>query len=604
MSRSVKIAVLQSSPKSTPTRIRTVKPSTGASVLKPSKVIKRTTRTSRAAGNTPQLERDPPRPQKPKTKTRPAFGSGTPRTPPVSQRASSSRLSTLTPLSATPSPSRIPRFRLVTPRLQSNSAVTQNQSFQIMATPTPEKMPACGARDAPRFDQEKPRELLRFFKNLEDQFKRNNIVDSQEKKEFAGRYADVDTEIDWKGMRSYAVGKTWEEHREEIIASYPEASGLSKGSLKNLERLCKENRRLSRQDISELTAFKRKFQSEVSRLESTTPNSPPSIVSNRELVGMVLQCFEESFRAAVTLRLDTIEAASTAVSNRRSEDPYSLDDVWAAAERIAEGAGSLYSSAFSGGDGGIYTAPSVKPKVEDNRDAEIAIMKDDYKIGFKTTNEAIARLERSLVQMSTNLSQGAPSRNTEREPSSRQYRESNNSMSDQLCYHCSAPGHRSNNCPTKERQFAEGKIKLNAEGKIRLTDGAELPSKGEGLSLAERIEKHWRGRTPVKSVAQNLQIPVYDKESGTPEEFNNFIESLKIASDNERRETTYVQLLQRESKSKKKFIPMDYDSESESETEEVDYSSVDWAKVASTIGPKKLKSLISSTRNTSRNEDF
>lgn len=241
MSRSVKIAVLQSSPKSTPTRIRTVKPSTGASVLKPSKVIKRTTRTSRAAGNTPQLERDPPRPQKPKPKTRPAFGSGTPRTPPVSQRASSSRLSTLTPLSATPSPSRIPRFRLVTPRLQSNSAVTQNQSFQIMATPTPEKMPACGARDAPRFDQEKPRELLRFFKNLEDQFKRNNIVDSQEKKEFAGRYADVDTEIDWKGMRSYAVGKTWEEHREEIIASYPEASGLSKGSLKNLERLCKEN---------------------------------------------------------------------------------------------------------------------------------------------------------------------------------------------------------------------------------------------------------------------------------------------------------------------------------------------------------------------------
>lgn len=577
----------------------TAKPSTSASVVKPTKVVQRTTRNSRAAGSTPQLLRDPPRTQRPKAKAPPAFGSGSPRTPTV--RASSSRLSSLTPLPSTPSPSRIPRFIFTTPQLQSNSAVIQNQSLSTMATPTPEKMPAFGARDAPKFDQEKPRELLRFFRNLEDQFKRNHIVDAQEKKEFAGKYADVDTEIDWKGMRSYEIGKSWEDHKEEITASYPEASGLALGSLKNLERLCKENRRLSRSDVSELKTFKRKFQSEVSRLEAVVPDAPPAIVSNRELVGMVMQCFEETFRNAIIMRLDTIEATNAAAVNRRAEDPYLLADVWAAAERIADGSSSLYSSSTSGGTLGSRTQTSTV-KSEENYGADIAELKDKQSLQQKNSAEAIARLERNVAQMANSLNQMQSQGNSNRDSAPRQYRDNNNNMADQLCYHCSAPGHRSNNCPTKERQFAEKKIKLNAEGKVRMYDGSEIP-KNDGTSLAERIERQWKNKSGGKTVAQNLQVPAYDKDAGTPEEFNDFIDSLKISSDNERRDQTYVQLLQRESKMKKRQTPMDYDSESESD-DDIDYSSVDWAKVASAVGAKKLKALISSTRNTARTEDF
>lgn len=473
-----------------------------------------------------------------------------------------------------------------------------------MATPaTPEKMPFAGSREAPKFDQEKPGELLRFFKTLEEYFTKNHIVDAQQKKEFAGKYADVVTERDWEGMATYEAPHSWTDFKNEIISLYPEASTLARGSLNALERLCKENSRIGCQDVVELKTLKRKFQGEVNRIMATGIGAPPAIISNRELVKMALGCLEGTFRAAVINRMDTIEAARNTDNGRRAEDPYLLKDVWAAAEKIADGSSGLYAGV------GDYTSTSAKPsalpfkaEILDEINERLAALQDTQNVKSNQLNSRIDKLEKGFSQIHTSASQNNQNRNNDGgRPYGRDNQNRNQGSSDQLCFHCSAPGHRSSECADKSRQFIEKKIKLDAQGRTRLSDGAMLPVE-PGLSVSERIEKYWKGKTPPASV--NIQIQRFDRSEASAEEYNDMLDSLKVRSEEDHREQAHIQLLQRESRLKKKsHVPMEYDSDSESEPEDFDFSQIDPAKLLNLVGAKKLKSLIN-TRGNSRQEDF
>jgi hypothetical protein len=64
-----------------------------------------------------------------------------------------------------------------------------------MATPA---MPARGDRTAPTFDPKQPRELRRYFSDIELLFTRSNITDDQQKKASVCRYVDIDTSELWE----------------------------------------------------------------------------------------------------------------------------------------------------------------------------------------------------------------------------------------------------------------------------------------------------------------------------------------------------------------------------------------------------------------------
>ena len=59
-------------------------------------------------------------------------------------------------------------------------------------------MPARGERAAPSFDITKPRELIRFFEELEYLFTRADLKDETEKKKHVLCYVDFDIEQIWK----------------------------------------------------------------------------------------------------------------------------------------------------------------------------------------------------------------------------------------------------------------------------------------------------------------------------------------------------------------------------------------------------------------------
>ncbi|KAI0040416.1 hypothetical protein FA95DRAFT_1611819 [Auriscalpium vulgare] len=87
-------------------------------------------------------------------------------------------------------------------------------------------MPTRGNRQAPKFDNLKPRELQRYFAESRDLFTRAGIEDGQdqEKKEHTTRYLDVLTAYQWWQSRPQYVGDaTFKEFVTAIIELYPGA---------------------------------------------------------------------------------------------------------------------------------------------------------------------------------------------------------------------------------------------------------------------------------------------------------------------------------------------------------------------------------------------
>jgi hypothetical protein len=79
------------------------------------------------------------------------------------------------------------------------------------------------ARDAPKFSSTRPQELRRFLRMMEDLWKEAGIKYDKEKASL-GKYADAESEEEWKAFEIYPRGNTWNDFKEELIVNYPKAA--------------------------------------------------------------------------------------------------------------------------------------------------------------------------------------------------------------------------------------------------------------------------------------------------------------------------------------------------------------------------------------------
>ena len=85
-------------------------------------------------------------------------------------------------------------------------------------------MPLREERGRPTFSGKDPRELKRYFKELEECFTRNGVTDETKKKQWACFYPPVSTVEDWELIPEYAdVNKTYDEFVKAIKNLYPGA---------------------------------------------------------------------------------------------------------------------------------------------------------------------------------------------------------------------------------------------------------------------------------------------------------------------------------------------------------------------------------------------
>ena len=386
-----------------------------------------------------------------------------------------------------------------------------------------------GTRDAPRFKSEHPKELRRFIRQLEDLWKEAGIDGSQEKKESIGKYADQDSEEEWRSFISYGGDYSWEEFKAELLDNYPEAAEAETGSPDRLREIIREAGNIKIGDLTKLYKYKRAFMSEANKLKRQPWN-----MSNRELVeqfmeGLSLNLGKEVIQDMRNLskgkdtKDEKEEKGKMSVSKIRKrknrEEDFDLEEVCECAIEISTGALGQLSRKFAQGKESTMIQTSVKDssdlanKIESIEEAQ-ALQKDKQEIAGKNVDaklEAIENMIKSFVSQiqekpsSTFVQNIGPERYGMSSDTSGKPVKPSFNPSDYMCFGCGERGHFQNNCEKVKALIQKGAVIHNREGRICLPDGTRVPNIPHGASLVDRVERYYSTMRPSQSYVSTFE---------------------------------------------------------------------------------------------------
>lgn len=407
-------------------------------------------------------------------------------------------------------------------------------------------IPQPGTRDAPKFNEDEPTELIRFLERIEDIFEAHPTdFDTEQKKKTAlGKYASARTEMEWRAFDTYANG-TWAEFKREIIDSYPEALRMERGSISNLQKICdKHGGRLAvdSNDHPGLAALVRAFRAEAKKLLE-----PPALVSNRDLVVRFFSCLTPDFGKLVESRLSIMRFATERLGQpaattggatpaapivppprTRQEDLYTLDDVIATAQNIVE------TSRLSGADSHsrISTRGSRDDDLYPDRPNE-ALVKMEEKIAMLADtlinaekrqtirDKQFQELQSTLVTLKQALATGPPAMPPPQQAYPFQQRLPRGDASYGMqggspgCFYCLESGHMMMECIHALKHLDLKWIVKNEQGRLRLPNGGRVPN-NVGKSMKETVEQMNKNRPGVipnpKGSAASSFYQDYDDE--------------------------------------------------------------------------------------------
>jgi len=200
----------------------------------------------------------------------------------------------------------------------------------------PFSMPARGERAAPTFDRTKPRELIRFFEELEYLFDRAALVSESEKKKHVLRYVDFEVEQLWKTFTEYTdATKTYQDFKTAILIHYPDASGDYVYSLRDMDLLIGERQRLGISNMNDLADFHLKFLSITSWLIEKKQ------LGTLEQQRGYLRAFQPRLLGAITNRLQMKDP------DHHPNIPHTIKDVYEAARFILQSATTAPQNYFA-----------------------------------------------------------------------------------------------------------------------------------------------------------------------------------------------------------------------------------------------------------------
>ena len=401
----------------------------------------------------------------------------------------------------------------------------ENELEQIFEEPNQEDeldmptkdMPSPYSKDAPKFNCDKPSELNRYIKRLEELFTKHSIEDDADKIKYLGAYADARTEKEWEAMSSY--DGTFAEHKKEIISSYPEASNEARGSIKELRRIRDEYSGITCQDLTRLQAYKRAFVAEAKKLQAE-----PALLSNHEAIEIFLKPLTDGFRKKIIDKLDLVETVTPTAGheNRRPEDRFPLAKIIEIAVNVASGMQGTYGttdSSSSRKDNDRREMRSYIKTEQDDIGNTLAQMQDQQKISEKHLLSALEVMTKSIQQavQSQNNQQAQPVyqapapmyQNQGYQPQMQAVRpralfNPNASTSSSACFYCSEEGHMKDECPHRAAHIVKGWIMLDHRNRPTLPDGRFIPLAG-GSNPKMRVETLNGVPRPDKPVASNVQ---------------------------------------------------------------------------------------------------
>lgn len=410
-----------------------------------------------------------------------------------------------------------------------------NRELSKMGERDKKTMPIPGSRDAPKFSSTKPKELRRFITQLEDLWKEAEVTEGREKKQSLGKYADQDTEEEWKALETFDDGYSWAEFKKELLDNYPEASAAERGTPARIRQIVREADKIELGDTAKLYTYRRAFLAEAKKLQKS-----PAVMSNRELVELFMGGLSMSMGQAILQYLGNIstKGKETRVpEQRRPEDRYDLEEVCRAAGEVSENAQGMLSYNWGSlttvhsqkrGTTLVQTTPGessiLAGKLESLEESQ-ALEKDRLNAVNKQWGAKLESLEglmKTLISQSQekpvagfiqNGGNGWNRSGVQNDESGKNFRHMS-SNSDIICFGCGETGHFQNICERVKALIAKGTIIRNREGRVCLPDGSRVPNVPAGASLVERLERYY-GTMKTAQAYMGTFEEVEDKMGGT-----------------------------------------------------------------------------------------
>jgi hypothetical protein len=120
-------------------------------------------------------------------------------------------------------------------------------------------MPAHGHSTAPKFDSTQPRELRRYFNELELLFETCGIINNIVKKQHAFRYLDIDSCKLWESLSEYNAASRWDIFRVAVHRLYPGSEDDRKWSISDMDKLVREQLHIGIIEVTDLGTYYRVF---------------------------------------------------------------------------------------------------------------------------------------------------------------------------------------------------------------------------------------------------------------------------------------------------------------------------------------------------------
>ncbi|KAJ7925343.1 hypothetical protein B0H13DRAFT_1863187 [Mycena leptocephala] len=320
----------------------------------------------------------------------------------------------------------------------------------------PISMPARGDRNAPHFDSQKPRELPRYFSDLQYLFTRAQVADSTEKKQHATRFLTVEDQDVWETLDEFTdANKTYDEFKRAVLNLYPGTDADRKYSLADLDALIGEYGRIGIHSKADFSEFYRQF-----------------LVISKYLVDK--QRLSEGERCRAFRRAIQSQPFWDRVDRRlqikkpdvHPQDPYSVQDIHDAVDFVLADTSAVPTSA------------AASPKSEVKQESVLLEVVQELLKFVTTQSHAPSPANVApATQYSPPRSEG--------------------------CTYCSDLSHYINRCPVVQTDIDAGKCRKDADGRVVLPSGAFVPRRVNGVNLRARIDE-WHRQNPGQLAAAQL----------------------------------------------------------------------------------------------------
>jgi Aspartyl protease len=346
----------------------------------------------------------------------------------------------------------------------------QAQNITVVQQPAVPTMPARSHHSAPTFDSSKPRELPRYFDELESLLRAANIHDRTEKKTQARRYAPIEDAELWGSLAENHAASTYEQFRAAVIKLYPGAEDTGRYTLAGVDKLIGETLRLGLYTTEDLGKFYRQFYLMTNFL----------VTNHRMSAGEQSRAFVRALKPDLWAKVE--QRLQLKDLDHPPDEPYALADILRESQYVLRGASynepPTHATALS--------PPQTSPQYVPTAAPEPAIKQEDLYRMFDHFAQTVAALTNNRVGApGASVPAVAPMVAPRFAPPARG-----------RCNFCGDETHYISRCPMVERYIQDGKIMRNAEGKVVLPSGGFVPSAIQGQWLKDRIDEWYRQIQP------------------------------------------------------------------------------------------------------------